>query len=150
LYTNSCLTTAASTGKYSDGTYCYNVTSGGYVSAVYQCAPYYANACGDGNADGSGSVSVTVRLMESTSFSSNAVNTDTALTIYVEATDINANTYGANFTISSGFDCGTGSITGFGVGITIDTYTVVSVSPTSSSTQSYSTGAGYRNSCWLC
>jgi len=37
LYTDACLTTGAATGRYSDGTDCYTVTSGGYVSAVASC-----------------------------------------------------------------------------------------------------------------
>jgi hypothetical protein len=39
LYTDVCLTTAASTGAYSDGTDCFTVTSGGYVSSVESCSP---------------------------------------------------------------------------------------------------------------
>ncbi len=38
LYTDACLGTAASTGYYSDGTDCFTVTSGGYVSAVASCS----------------------------------------------------------------------------------------------------------------
>jgi hypothetical protein len=38
FYTDVCLTTSASTGAYSDGTNCFTVTSGGYVSAVDSCS----------------------------------------------------------------------------------------------------------------
>jgi len=43
LYTDACLTTAAPSGRYSDGTDCFTVTSGGYVSAVESCTPSYDN-----------------------------------------------------------------------------------------------------------
>jgi hypothetical protein len=55
LYTDVCLTTAASTGAYSDGTDCFTVTSGGYVSSVESCSPppsynYYTfTPCGGGS-----------------------------------------------------------------------------------------------------
>lgn len=41
FYTDVCLTTAASTGAYSDGTNCFTVTSGGYVSSVASCYDNY-------------------------------------------------------------------------------------------------------------
>jgi hypothetical protein len=37
LYTNACLTTAASSGRYSDGTDCFTVDGTGYVTGVASC-----------------------------------------------------------------------------------------------------------------
>jgi len=43
LYTNACLTTAASSGRYSDGTDCFTVDGTGYVTGVASCNPSYDN-----------------------------------------------------------------------------------------------------------
>lgn len=46
LYTDACLTTAASTGTYSDGTNCFTVTTGGYISSTGSCTTYTVNIFG--------------------------------------------------------------------------------------------------------
>ena len=61
LYTDACLTTAASTGRYSNGTDCYTVTTGGYVSAVESCggSSYYTYATTAYTCDGTTCVTTT-------------------------------------------------------------------------------------------
>jgi hypothetical protein len=110
----------------------------------------YVNACGVDPASASGVANVTVRAMDTNTFVGNAMIVDTALTIYVEATGADTGTRGAYFTINSGSSCGTGTITGFNNNEIIDSYNIVSVSPSSSANQNYVTGSGFRNSCWSC
>lgn len=41
LYTNTCLTSPVSNGYYSDGSSCYTISGGGYISSVSSCSVTY-------------------------------------------------------------------------------------------------------------
>lgn len=161
LYTNACLTTAASTGKYSNGTNCYDVTSGGYVSAVYTCpSNLYINMQGPSSADYASSpgtafvtgvqvVSQTINTYNSSSyFTTVASNLSISCTCYGMT-----NTVTSTFYINSGNSCSSGnSFYGFDSYETIDGYgvDVNGISPAEDNYYIYNSGSGFRDSYYYC
>jgi hypothetical protein len=154
LYTDPCLGTAASNGYYSDGTNCFTVTSGGYVSSVYNIN-VYININGPSSADGSGetgSGNVQVVSQNTTSYFSNSnfVNVTSTLTIEAVCYGATNTVYDTN-TILNGNHCSTDFLfTGLDSNETIDGYGIVSISPTSDSSYIYNIGVGFRDSTYTC
>ena len=152
IYNDIYKTSIASNGIYSDGTNCYTVSYGnGYVSSIGTCLTnVYINVCGDDPADSVGGVSVTVRSMNTNTFLGSTITVDTTLTIEVVAQGSSSGNISGTLYINNGNNCGTGTIFGFGNSETIDGYFVNSITPSSSGTQSYIAGSGFRNGCWSC
>lgn len=159
LYTNACLTTAASNGYYSDGSNCYTVSYGtGYVSAVASCTtPVYININGPSSADGSGetgSGNVQVVSQDTVSFydTSHYVNVTSTLTIEAVCYASTTTPYPTDtYYIYNGGHCQTAFLfAGMDPYETIDGYGINSISPSSDSNHTYNIGNGFRDSTYYC
>lgn len=145
-------------GYYSDGTNCYFVNYGnGYVVSVSSCyTTVYINVNGPGSADasgetGSGNVQVPAQNTNSyTNVSGNYITVDVATLTVVITCYGSSNTVNDTCYIYSGNKCSTTGpmFTGLNPYETIDAYGVTSVSPSTSSTQAYYTGNGFRDSAY--
>lgn len=137
-------------GKFSDGTNCYTVSSG-VITAKDQCrVDIYMNICADTQADGSGYVSVRLQAQDTSNYSTGtltAVNTNVTVNFTINGADSGQITDSITITNGNTNNGPIGFGPGFGSGELVSSIVIDSISPASSGNYYYNTGSTNIGSC---